>query len=86
MFRNVGGLQNAGIAYDKCSLKPYFFGDTCSASAHTETPRGPISFDWKKEGNRFAAEIVLPDCTEAFLHLPGCTPVKVQSGHIEIAL
>jgi alpha-L-rhamnosidase len=60
MFRNIGGLQNAGIAYDKCCLKPYFFDENCSASAKTETPRGIISFDWKKEGCHFTAEIILP--------------------------
>jgi hypothetical protein len=49
MFRNIGGLQNGGIAYDKCRLKPYFFDDVCSASAYTQTPRGEIRFDWKRK-------------------------------------
>ncbi len=86
MFRNIGGLQNAGVAYDKCCLTPYFFADTCNASAYTETPRGEIRFDWKKEENRFTADIVLPEKTEAILMLPGHPPVQVQSGRVDISL
>lgn len=86
MFRNVGGLQNAGVAYDRCRMKPYFFLDVCSASVQTETPRGLLRFDWKKEENRFVADIVLPEDTEAILELPGHAPVRVQSGRMEIQL
>ena len=86
MFRNIGGVQNAGIAYDKCALKPYFFEENCSASAQTETPRGLLSFAWKKDGDRFTAEIILPENTEASVYLPGRAPILVQSGHMEIQL
>lgn len=86
MFRNIGGLQNTGISYDKCCLKPYFFAENCSTSVKTETSRGLISFDWKKEENRFSAEVILPENTDATLLLPGRGPVKVQPGHIEIVL
>ncbi len=84
MFRNVGGLQNAGIAYDQCRLKPYFFRDVCSASVRTETPRGLLTFDWRKDANLFVADIVLPEQTEAILELPGREPIRIQSGRVEI--
>ena len=86
IFRNIGGLQNGGIAYDKCRLKPYFFDDVCSASAYTQTPRGEIRFDWKKEEGRFIADIVLPEGTEAVLELLGHKPMTVQTGHMEVGL
>ena len=86
MFRNVGGLQNGGVAYDKCCLKPYFFDDVCSASAYTQTPRGIIRFDWKKDHGQFTADIILPEGTEAILTLPGQIPMPVQTGHIKIKL
>lgn len=86
MFRNIGGIQNDGIAYDRCRLKPYFFRDVCSISMQTETPRGLLRFDWKKEENRFIADIVLPEDTEAILELPGRAPVQVKSGRTEIQL
>ena len=86
MFRNIGGLQNAGIAYDKCLLKPYFFADSCSTSAKTETPNGMISFAWKKTGSRFVADVVIPEGTDAILELPGRAPVKVHTGKLEFQL
>ena len=86
MFRNIGGIQNAGVAYDQCRLKPYFFRDVCSASVHTKTPRGLLCFDWKKDNNCFVADIVLPDGTEAILELPGYEPQLVRSGRLEISL
>lgn len=86
MFRNVGGIQNDGIAYDQCRLKPYFFRDVCSVSVQTETPRGPLNFDWSKEEKRFIADIVLPEDTKAILELPGHAPIQVQSGRVEIQL
>ena len=86
MFRNIGGLQNAGTAYDQCLLKPYFFADSCSASAYTETPCGEIRFEWGKKENRFIANIVLPEGTNATLELPGCAPMQVKTGKLEIQL
>lgn len=86
MFRNIGGLQNIGVAYDRCLMKPYFFREVCSASVQTETPKGTLRFDWKKEENRFVADIVLPEETEAILELPGKAPVRVQCGRVEIQL
>lgn len=86
MFRNIGGLQNAGIAYDKCVLRPYFFREKCSAEVETETPRGKIRFAWKKEGTRFTAEILLPEGTEAVLELPGRAAIRVENGDMEIRL
>lgn len=86
MFRNVGGIQNEGIAYNKCRLKPYFFHDTCSASVKTETPRGLLEFTWKKEGGSFSANIRLPKETLAILELPGHPDVEVHGGQLEIQL
>jgi len=87
MFRNVAGLKNGGVAYDRCVLEPYFFAETCSASGETQTPNGRISFSWKKEKNMFIADMVLPDSTETVLKLPHKEPIRInQSGHIEVAL
>ena len=80
IIRNVGGLQNKGIAYDKCLIKPYFFDENCSARCSTKTPRGEISLSWEKKGNMFCADIVLPSGCDAILELPSGEAVKVQSG------
>jgi len=85
LFRNVGGLQNAGIAYDKCVLQPFFFAESCSAQSKTETPNGIISFAWEKAGDVMKAEIVLPDGVQAVLRIEG-KDIPVKTGKIEIKL
>ena len=86
MIRNVGGLQNKGIAYDKCVIKPYFFDENCSAQCSTRTPRGKISAQWEKKGKTFTLELVLPEKTEARLELPNGTTKCVETGRYEISL
>ncbi len=85
MIRNVAGLQNRGVAYDKASFVPGFFADECSASASTETPRGRIAISWKKNGSDFTADITVPDGTDAELVLPGKT-IKVKTGVVKVKI
>jgi len=85
LFRNIGGIQNAGIAYNQCLLKPYFFGEKCSASSYTTTPNGKITFSWKKEENNFECEIILPKGINAVLEVGG-EKRNVQTGSYTIKL
>ncbi|MBE6645627.1 MAG: hypothetical protein E7612_09695 [Ruminococcaceae bacterium] len=80
IIRNVGGLQNKGIAYDKCLIKPYFFDENCSAECSTRTPKGVISVSWEKKANIFTADIVLPQDCKATLELPNGEITEVQTG------
>lgn len=83
MIRNVAGLQNSGIAYDKATFVPGFFAKVCSASASTETPRGKIAIAWERCGDDFTADITVPDGTEATLVLPGKT-MAVKTGVVKV--
>ena len=85
MIRNIAGLQNRGIAYDKAAFVPGFFADKCSASASTETPSGKIAISWEKNGCDFTADITLPEGTDALLILPDRT-LSVKTGKIKITL
>ena len=85
MIRNIAGMQNRGIAYDKAAFVPGFFADNCSASASTETPRGKIAISWEKNGTDFTADITVPEGTEATLILPGKT-MSVKTGVIKIKI
>ena len=85
MIRNIAGLQNRGIAYDKAAFVPGFFADKCSASASTETPRGKIAISWEKNGTDFTADITVPEGTEATLILHGKT-MSVKTGVIKIKI
>ena len=83
MIRNIAGLQNRGIAYDKAAFVPGFFAECCSASASTETPSGKIAISWKKNGCDFTADITLPEGTEATLILPDKT-ITVKTGTVRV--
>ena len=85
MIRNIAGLQNSGIAYDKATFVPGFFADSCSASASTEAPGGRIAIAWERCGDDFTADITVPDGTEATLVLPGKT-MSVKTGTIKIKI
>ena len=82
MFRNVAGLKNAGIAYDRCVLEPYFFAENCSAKAET----GGISFSWERKDGTFVADMVVPNGVDAVLKLPNREPIKAVSGRFEADL
>ena len=86
MIRNIAGLKNRGIAYDKISFEPYFFSERCSASAKTETPRGLASISWEKRSDLFTAEINVPAGAEATLTLPGGKTIPVTTGKFNIKI
>ena len=83
LARHIAGLQNAGTAYEKCILKPYFFAETCKASCDTETPQGKILFAWEKEKDAFWAKIEIPEGVSAQLVLDGHTPIELPCGSYE---
>lgn len=67
VYRNIGGIKNLGVAYDRCLIQPYLFSEECSAASYTETKRGKISVDWSYGKGEFNAEILIPEGTEATL-------------------
>ena len=80
MTRYIVGIQNAGVSYNQCLLKPYFFEDNCSAKAETNTPTGRVSFSWVKNGNSFKATIEIPKNSKAWLVLPNKEPIEIKHG------
>lgn len=80
MTRNIVGLQNKGVAYNKCVFKPYFFGDVCSAETETYTPKGKLSFSWQKNGTHLKVVAKIPQGVEARLALPNANPILIASG------
>ncbi len=85
MTRYICGLKNCGVAYDKVELAPFFFAKECSAEAHTETPRGKISFSWRLLGGKLHAKIELPEGCCATLILGG-KRLPVSSGSYDFTV
>ena len=86
MSRNVAGVKNCGIAYDKITITPFFFDESCSASFETHTPRGKVAVSWEKKENKLKISIIVPDDSDTKLILPGNEPISVASGEFLFSL
>ena len=85
VIRNIGGIKNAGIGYDKVVFEPYLFATDCSAGASKITKFGRIAIEWEHHNGRFTADITLPEGLIATLTVRGKT-FPVKSGRIVVAL
>jgi len=85
MKNDIAGLQNVGVAYDKCNIKPYFFDEKCDASASLITPRGKLSVAWTKDGDKFRLRAEIPSGTEATLIL-GEDKRVIECGTVDIEI
>ena len=85
-YRNVLGLKNAGIAYDKCIIEPFFYADNCSAEGRTNTPYGEIFVKWERKGTFVELELSIPNGVDATLILPKKQARAIQSGTFKIEL
>ena len=85
LFRNIGGIRNEGVAYEKCRLAPYFFGEECFGKTKTQTPYGEIAFSWNKKKDIVVCEISVPKEIEAKLEIAGKVQ-KATNGKIEIVI
>ncbi len=86
MLRNIAGVQNTGLAYDTCVLKPYFYAENCGASGKVTAKSGTLSFAWRKQGKTFEADVVCPDGVNATLIIDGIKERAVKTGKIKIEL
>ena len=84
IYRYIGGIQNLGIAYDRCTVAPYIFAEGACAQAFTETPRGRLSARWSYNEGVFKGEFEIPEGTEATLRIGGTeTPLPVGKSTVE---
>ena len=85
IIRNIGGIKNCGIGYDKVCFEPYLFDENCSAKSSKMTRHGKISIEWERCGERFTADITLPDTCIGELALFG-KRFPVKSGRIVVSV
>ena len=85
LVRNIAGLENKGVAYDRCVIKPYIYSDECSASAKTETPHGALSVDWSYKSGELTLFATVPSATDATLDVFG-KEIKLSHGENNIKI
>lgn len=68
----LGGIEPAvdAVGFDKFTFQPQFLEGLDWVRCTYRSIRGPITCDWKREGNRVAMELQVPVNTSATLVLP----------------
>lgn len=76
--------EKGSVAFKQIRIAPQVAGDITNASAHYESPYGPVSVNWERKGKQFKIKVVIPPNTMATIELPANnkykTLVKTGSG------
>ena len=80
MTRYIAGLQNSGIRYNECLVKPYFFAENCSAMAETYIDDKRIFVSWVKEKEELVLHYEIPVGVRATLKIENMPLIKLEQG------
>ncbi|WP_156891224.1 family 78 glycoside hydrolase catalytic domain [Agromyces subbeticus] len=80
-FHDVAGIRSSELTgYRDVSIAPRVTDQLDWAKATTPTPFGPISVDWKKQGERLSLETHVPVGSTATVRLPASNVWAVTEG------
>ena len=81
MYKKVLGISEIEPGYKKIKISPMPISGLEYAKGSYETPYGPVSVSWKREGDSFIIDVDIPVNTEAMIEFPSSRPgVNVGSG------
>ncbi|MCX6623963.1 MAG: family 78 glycoside hydrolase catalytic domain, partial [Acidobacteria bacterium] len=80
LSKHVLGVQPIGAGFQKCRIEPRA-GFLNWAKGVFPSARGDIQVEWRKDGNRFVMDTVLPAGLEAELVLPRPSAARVDLEH-----
>ncbi len=70
MAENIGGIRNAGLAYDRILIAPEPDDKLTFARVAYDSIHGTIRSEWKKSANQFTVNVTIPANTTATVSLP----------------
>ncbi len=70
IVNNIGGIRDAAPAFKKIIIKPVPGGKITKAECEYKSVNGMISTKWKKTGNKFLLDVVIPINTYAQIYIP----------------
>ena len=78
----LGGIEPAvdAVGFDKFTFQPQFLEDLDWVRCTYRSVRGPITCDWKRQGDRVAIDLQVPVNTSATLILPTAGEIT-ENGH-----
>jgi len=71
LHRSLAGIRPAKPGYEEIEIRPQPVGDVKWVDCTIPTVRGPVTANWKIEGDRFLLTAVIPGNTLAKVYLPG---------------
>ena len=80
MFQNIGGIDLLAPGYDDILIRPRPGGRITRAKTSFESNHGTIATSWRKEGDTFQLDVIVPPNTTATVHLPSSSPAAVTEG------
>ena len=70
MAENIGGIRNAGLAYDRILIAPEPDDKLTFARVAYDSIHGTIRSEWTKSAGRFTLDVTIPANTTATVSLP----------------
>ncbi len=80
MAENIGGIRNAGLAYDRILIAPEPGGKLTSARVAYDSIRGTIRSEWKKSAAGFTLNVLIPANTTGIVSLPAASADDITEG------
>lgn len=70
LFQRVAGIEPLAPGYAKVKVQPYALGDLKNASAHVQSPYGPVRADWTRGADVFTLKVQVPVGATGEIHVP----------------
>ncbi len=84
LMRTIGGIRQTAAGWIEISFKPTFYGER--ARTTVPTPKGPVTSEWKRNGQHVEVTLDMPPGMRAQVELPGIRPQEVTtSGNWRVA-
>lgn len=83
-FGQLGGIVNAGEAYETVDIQPWIPADLATADVSVESPRGTIRMAWNRTASSTTYELSIPAGTEAHVVLPVVEGKTLKEGKKDI--
>jgi len=79
-YKVLAGIRPdpAAPGFERILIKPYVPAGLSWVQARYESIRGPVSSQWRVEGDRFTLKVTIPANSSATIHVPGKSVQSIQ--------
>ncbi|MFI1094110.1 family 78 glycoside hydrolase catalytic domain [Streptomyces sp. NPDC020917] len=83
---SLAGIDQAGqsVGFADLLIAPTFVGDLTHVAATYQTPRGPVTSEWRRSGSSVTLDVSVPVGCRATVRLPGLEDHRITSGRYRI--